>query len=79
MLAERERAVEASMADCKACGGLLEEDEGMRHHTPGGREGSTTYYYFDCSECGRQWTRIVDSCGMGGHGSFWHEGHKPAD
>lgn len=60
---------------CKKCGGKEVENEDMAHHIPGGKEGSTTYTYYTCEGCGRKTTNIRDHGGLGGHGSFWHEGH----
>lgn len=63
------------MSECNECGAQLIEDQSMRHHIPGGKEGSTTYTYYECGGCGQLWTNIRDHGGLGGHGSFWHNGH----
>ena len=53
----------------------LVEDESKQDHIQGGRAGDTTYTYYNCPDCDALWTKIRDSGGLGGHGSYWHEGH----
>ncbi len=64
------------MSDCQDCGGKLIEDESKRHFIEGGRAGDTTYYYYSCAECDLDWTCIQDKGGLGGSGTFWHQGHR---
>ena len=61
---------------CRACTENVRseslEEIGTPVHIDGGRSGDTDHTFLQCKECGSVWSRIRDSGGLGGHGTFYH-------